>query len=186
MTIVHETSVFNVDEAAIYKLLTDPVGGSPTYGAKQLCPLIQNVGCNPDMLNKELYGDGSVKARAAKLRQLMAVVTYGMLNFDVLAILNGSTVTDAGTTPNQTSTLDITTNDIPNYFKLEFRILQTDLPGGSLSVALHKCKVSDFVTGFANKEDFAPQSFSLAAIPLRSNGKIASPVLHETAAALSA
>jgi hypothetical protein len=186
MTLVHQTSVFNVDEAAIYLLLSDPKGGTATYGERIDCPLIQNVACNPDMLNKELYGNGAVQARAAKLRQLMATVTYGELDFDALNVLNGSTITDDGVTPDQTSTLDLTADDIPNYFRLEFRILQTDLPGGSLNVALHKCKVSDLVLGLAAKEDFSPQAFSLAAIPRKSDRKIASPVLNETAAELSA
>lgn len=181
----HTTSVFNVDEAKIYLMTADPKSGSPTYSTGIEVPTIQNVALKPDVLAKELYGSGAVQARASKLRQIMVTVDYGILDLDAIALINGSTVTDAGSTPSRTSQLDITVNDIPPYFKLEFRILQTDLVGGSVSVQLHKCKMSDVTLGLAAKEDFAPQAFVLAAIPLKSTGKIASPILNETAAALS-
>lgn len=187
MTAAHQLSVFNIDQAAIYPLLTDVPGTTPTYSAQRLVPGIQNVALNPDTLAKELYGEGAVQSRAAKLRQFMATFTYAFLDMDVLATLSGSPVVDTGSGSAAVATQDSTANDIPGYFAIEFRILQIDVPGGSLNVRLHKCKITDTTPGLAAKEDYALQSFAIAAIPCRGTGnKIMSKISYSTAALLTA
>lgn len=187
MPLVHETSVFSVDNAAITPLLTDPVGGSATYGVKVNFPGIREAGFSPDLLKKELFGDNFIIARAAKARQVQSKIGVAKMNLDILAALLGGTVTDAGVTPNQTTTYNLLGSDKAKYFKLEYRVLGVELPGaaggGDLHVVFWKCLIEG-TSADAKMEDFAMPTFDVAAIPRLSDLKLAAVVENETAAAI--
>lgn len=185
MPLTHQTEVFNVDEAAIYKMLTDPSGGPATYGAKIPLPGIKSVSIDPDVLNKELYGDAKIIARGAKVRQLMLTANYAKLSLDALPVLAGGATVDAGTTPNQTAKYTFLGADTPNSFKLEFRVLQVGVGLGSLNVVLYKAKVTKFGLP-ATEEDFSLQALELAAIARIADDKVWDVTINETAATLSA
>lgn len=191
MAITHNTPVFSVDQAKVYAMLTDPAGGSATYGTGVALPGVRSVAIDPDVLNKELFGDNIILALAAKTRKVAAKVGYAKLDLDVLPILTGASTVDTGTTPNQVATYTLTDAVIPVYFKLEFRILSVELPsaagGGSLNVTLHKCKITNWGGGpGAVMEDFQLSEFDLSAIRTNATGnKIMTVVFNETLAALS-
>lgn len=190
MALTHNTPVFSIDQAKVYAMLTDPSGGSATYGTGVAAPGIRSVAIDPDVLFKELFGDNIVLGVAAKTRKIAAKVGYAKLDLDVLPIITGGGTVDAGLTPNQTSTFTLADSAIPTYFKLEFRMLNVEIPGpaagGSLNVVLPKCKITNWGAPGGIMEDFQLQEFDLAAIRTAATGnKLITVTYNETAAALS-
>jgi hypothetical protein len=186
--LTHTTPVFSVDNAAWTPMLTDPSGGTATYGTKIDVPGIQTVQLDPDVLNKELFGDNAIIAMAAKARRFVFKAMAAKLSLDLLASLMGGAVVDAGTTPNQTSTYTVLNSDSAKYGKFEYRVLGVELPGAAGGGDLHfvgwKCKLTS--TSLAAKmEDFAPHAFDVIALARTSDGKMISLVENETAVALA-
>jgi hypothetical protein len=188
MTLTHKTPVFSIDEAAIYPMLTDVALSAPTYSAKVSIPGIHTVTPAFDILSKELFGDNVVLGQATKVRKATLAATFAKLSLDVLAILSGGTTTDAGTTPNQTSTFGIGRTATPGYFKFECRVLGVELPGpaggGSFNIKLNKCKASNFAPVVAS-EDYGAQTMDLVAIYPEGTANLIDLIFNETAAALS-
>jgi len=163
----HYTPVFSVDNAAWTPMLTDPVGGTATYGTKIDIPGIQSVALDPNLLVKELFGDNAIIALATKARSFAFKAGAAKLSLDLLASLMGGAVVDAGTTPAQTTTYTLLNSDAAKYGKLEYRVLGVELPGTAGGGDLHfvgwKCKLAATSLA-ANMEDFAPLSFDVTAI----------------------
>lgn len=181
------TSIFSIDNASITPMLTDPIGGTATYGTKIDAPGIRSATFDPDLLAKELFGDNAIQGRAVKARQIMSKVEIARVSLDILAVLLGGAVTDAGTTPAQTTTYNLLGSSAGAYFKLEYRVLGVELPGaaggGDLHVVFWKCKVTDL--GLPIKmEDFAVQSFGVGAIPRLADNKMVALVENETAVSI--
>lgn len=181
------TSIFSIDNASITPLLTDPIGGTATYGTKIDVPGIRSATFDPEILAKELFGDNAVQGRAAKARQLMSKVEAARVSLDILAVLMGGTVTDAGVTPAQTTTYNLLGSSAGSYFKLEYRVLGVELPGaaagGDLHVVFWKCKITS--AGLPTKmEEFAPLSFDVAAIARLADSKLVSLIENETAVSI--
>jgi len=189
MALTHTSPVFSIDEAAIYPMLTDVAASAPTYSAKIPIPGIHTVTPSFDILAKELFGDNVVLGRATKVRQVMFACTFAKLALDVLNVLSGGSTTDAGTTPNQTSTFTIAKTSTPGYFKVEFRVLGVEVPGpaggGSLNVKMYKCKATNFAPVLAS-EDYGQQSLDIAGVYPLGTANLIDIVFNETAAALSA
>lgn len=182
------TSIFSIDNAAITPMLTDPIGGSATYGTKIDVPGIRSATLDPEILAKELFGDNVIQGRSAKARQIMSKIEAARLNLDILAVLMGGAITDTGVTPNQKAEYNLLGSDAGKYFKLEYRVLGVELPGaaggGDLHVTFWKCKI----TGTAlpvQMEEFAPHSFDVAAIARLADSKLLTLTENETAIAIA-
>jgi len=183
MPLSHNSEWFSIDQAKIYPMTAD-VTTNPTYGTGVLLPGVRMASIEPDTLNKELFGDNKIIARAAKVRQIMSKLAYAKPDLDVLAILGGGTAVDAGTTPNQTATYTQLGANFGGYFKIEYRILQLATGLGSVNVTFFKCKITDF--GYpSNMEDFNIPTLGVAAIACVSNDQMFKIQENETALALS-
>jgi len=163
---------------------TSNTAGAATYGTLIALPGIRMASFEPEVLNKELFGDNAIIARYAKTRAISSKVEVAKTSLDVMAVLLGGSVVDAGTTPSQTTTYTISNSDAGKYFRLEYRVLGVELPsaagGGDLHVVFHKCKITD--TGLQTRmEDFAPHTFGVQAIARSSDGKITSLIENESA-----
>lgn len=183
MPLSRVTKLYSVQDAKISPLTADPAAGSPTYGTPLDAPGIQQMSISGDVEVKTLRGDNTKLATNVSLTNIQVQVTMAKLSLDVLAAILGGTVTDAGTTPAQTSTWDLTgdTATLPP-FKLEGVTPPNgvDIVGGDLHWVLHKLTLSAFPDlGFA-QEDFRTISFTADADPLLSNGKWITAVLNET------
>jgi hypothetical protein len=183
----HLTPLFSVDKAAWTPLTADPSGGTATYGTKVYIPAVESVSVDPDVLYKELFGDNAIAATAAKPRSVKAKVNFGKIDLDLLKNLLGGLVTDAGTTPNQTSTLDISRTSAASYGKLECQVLGVELPtvaaGGDVHFVWWKAKLNSLTIG-TTAEDYGKPTMSVTGIYLLANDKMFSVVENETAVAL--
>lgn len=188
MALAHFSKLFACEDAKIAKLLTDPAGGTETYGSLIDVPGIKEVTLSGTVESKELRGDNSLLDVFSVLKSLTLGVKNAKLSLDVEAVLVGGTTADAGTTPSQTVTHDLSGTDSPSYFKFVCRTPANgvDFIGGDVHMTLWKCVVSGLPdTGLA-EEDYKIVGFNAATTPLLSTGrKWRRIVFNETAAAIS-
>jgi hypothetical protein len=181
----HVSKWYGVKDAKIAKLTADPAGGSPTYATSIDVPGIKRIGIGGSMNNKELRGDNQLLDSNSVMTALTAQIEHAKLNLDAMAVMEGSTVTDSGTTPNQLATLSLTGAQTPNYFKVEAQVVSVDAGIADGHLILWKCILTDPLTGGAiAEEDYSLPTFAVKAIPLLSNNKWRDIVLYETATAI--
>ncbi|MCL5291277.1 MAG: phage tail protein [Actinobacteria bacterium] len=187
MPLTKVTKLLELTDAKIAPLLTDPAGGSATYGALVDVPGILKIGLKPEVVKKVLNGDNQILDVWSKVTSIKLTVEHSKLSLDVLAIFMGGTAATAGTTPNQTATYDLLATDRPGYFKIEGKADYVEDGVGDAHVLLHKVKCDDPSDWeFADASgDFAKMKTGATAIPLVSNSKIIQVKLNETAAAIS-
>ncbi|MEE4491616.1 phage tail protein [Streptomyces sp. BE230] len=183
------TRMYGIKDAKISALLTDPAASTPTYGPAIDVPGIKTFEITGEIEVKTLRGDNQKLASMSALTNVQVAITHAKMSLDVLTAIIGGAVTDAGTTPAQTSTWDLkgATATFP-AFKLEGVTPPNgiDLIGGDVHVVMHKLTCSAFPDlGFA-EEDFRIASFTADADPLISNDKWLSVVINETAVAIGA
>ncbi len=173
-----ETVLLGIDEAVIFPLTTDD-STTTTYGAGIKVPGIKELTLSPVFLEKELKGDETVLDVYAKLEQIEWTIEHGIVSLDALAILIGGKVTaDAGGT---TQTYSLTGKDLPDFFKLEARVIYSDV--GDVHFVLHKCKCTS-LTYTLTGEEYATFSAGGKAIPTINDKAIKDIVFNKTAATI--
>lgn len=186
--ISHVTKLYSVQDAKLFALLSDPDGGTPSYGPGIDAPGIQSMVIGGDIETKSLRGDNRALASNSSLTDITIDVSNAKLSLDALAVLIGGTTTDAGTAPSRTASWDLTAdNAILPPFKIEGVTPPNgvDIIGADLHWVLYCCQLSKFPQlGFA-QEDYQTASFSAQANPLISTGQWISAVLNETAVAIA-
>lgn len=187
MPISRVTKLYAVQDAKIAPLTSDPAGGTPTYGALIDVPAIKSVEISGDVEVKELRGDNTLLDSDSTISNITVAINHGKLSLDVLAAWIDSTVTDAGTTPSQTSTWEMTNTARPKPFKLEAvtPVSGGDLIGGDVHFVLHKCILGAFPGLGLAEEDYKTIETEARAVPLLSTGKWISAVINETATAIA-
>lgn len=190
MPISHITKVFAVTDAKLYKLTADPAGGSPTYSTSIDVPGIKKVTIEGDVETKQLRGDNTKLDSDTVLTNITAEIEHAKLSLDALAMMLTQTVTDAGTTPNQTATLDIFGGNVAAGvkfapFKIEAVSASGDVIGGNVKFVLHKCVLNSLPDMGLEEEDYKTSTFGVDLSPLISNGKWLTPSINETAAVLT-
>lgn len=179
----HVTKIFGTQQIRIAKLLTDPAGGSATYGAS-----VQLVGAKEFQLTgtinlKQLRGDNQLLAVDGTPGDLVLKIKHAKLNIDALAILEGGTVTDSGVSPNQVTTYDYFGGTNLTQFKLECQNVAVDTPGGDLHFILWKCVMSAFPVQGTMEEDYDIMDFEVRPMPRISDNRWKQVVLNQTAVA---
>lgn len=184
------TKRFAVDDAKVAKITADPVGGSTTYATSVDVPGIKSVTISIDITEKELRGDNKLLDTDVVYAKATGTFNYAKGSHDLHAVLLGATKTDAGTTPNQTSTLALLGTNRPNAFKFEAKTPTggadpSGLVTGDEHLVLYKCKITGFGGyGFA-EEDYQTFSVPFVAYGRLSDDKWIDDVLNETTVAIS-
>lgn len=172
---------FGLRTGGIYPLTAEPA----TYGSKIDIPRIQNIELKEEEDSTDMSaGDVRVALHTFATR-LTGHLTYGGLNFDSLAALNGGTVgSTSGTTPNRITTFSRRSTDNKKYFKLIGQIYGDDL--GDDHLIGYKVKCSGGPTYGANQGEFMATAADLEGVfTAESPGKLYDLTAHETATALA-
>lgn len=188
MPISHVSKLYAVEDAKIYELTADPAGGSPSYDDAIDIPGIKVVGIGGSVNSTTLRGDNSLLDSFSVLENVELSMEWAKINLDAQAIMLGGTVTDGGTTPNETATFARARTDRLKYFKLEAKTPAdgVDPVGGDAHLVFYKCILAGFPEGGLAEEDFQTQSVSIMAVPLISDDAWWDIVINETATTLSA
>ena len=104
MTLSHQTVMFDVHDAAVAPLLTDPKSRVPSYGPLVDVPGISEVGLDPNFVTAELKGDARVIAKKGRIDRMNFSGTYAKLDLDVQAVIFGTSVADLAAVASSTVT----------------------------------------------------------------------------------
>lgn len=185
MPVTHVSKVFAVKDAKIAKLTADAAGAAPTYGASLDVPGIKSVTIGGDVTTAELRGDNQRLDFAAFLAGIELGFEYAKLSLDVLNVLLGSTIADAGVTPNQTATLGVKPTDAFSYFRFQAVAVGADPIAGDVLITIHKAILTEFPELGMAEEDYQTFSVGAAAVPILGTGNAWIDVaIRETSAAL--
>lgn len=185
MPVTHRSKVFAVKDARIAKLTADAAGAAPTYGTALDVPGIKSVTVGGDVTSVELRGDNKALDGDSFLSSVSVSFEYAKLDLDVLGVLLGGTVVDAGVTPNQTATLGVTAESVFSYFYFEAVSVSADPIGGDVRIYLPKCKLTDFPELGMEEEDYRTFEVSAAAYDPVGTGNWFEYGIRETGALLT-
>ena len=179
----HVTKNFGTQQIRIAKLLTDPAGGSATYASS-----IQLVGAKEFQLTgtvnlKQLRGDNQLLAVDGVPGDLTLKIKHAKLNLDALTVLEGGTLADTGSSPNQVTTYDYLGGTSLVYWKVECQNVAVDTPGGDLHYILWKCVMSMFPIQGTMEEDYDIYELECRPMPRISDNRWKQVVLNQTAVA---
>jgi hypothetical protein len=184
--VTHFSKVFAVKDAKIAVMSTDIAGSAPTYGTSYDVPGIKSVEVSGDIETKYLRGDNGPLDADAVLGNVAVKFENAKIHLDILAAILGGTVTDAGTTPNQTATWDLTQTSKPVPFKLSAVSASADPIAGNISMIWWKCILSKFPDMGLAEEDYKTIAAEAACSPTLGTGlKIMSTAINETAVVLT-
>lgn len=187
MPISHISKTFAVKDAKIRKVTADPAGGTTTLAASLDVPGIKSVTIDGDVTTAELRGDNTKLDQQSVLTGISVKFNYAKLQLDILGVVLGGTVADAGTTPNQVATWGLTgANATFSYFEFESQTVGADTITGDSTFKLYKCILDAFPEGLGQEEeDYRTYALSAQALPRLSDNKWIDAVLRETAVALT-
>lgn len=183
MTLSKQTVILGVDDAKIFELTADNAS-SLTYGSAIDVPGIQKIDLTPKFTEKGLKGDEKILDYYVHLDLIAWEFHSAKVSLDVLAILEGGTITTSGTTPNQSHTYNVKDTSTPKYFKFEAKANYTAGEVGDFHVKLYKCKATSVDVDHTT-QDYAIVSARGIAIPTTNNGNIKDYVINETSTAIS-
>lgn len=162
-SVAHETVVFDVHDAKVYSLVTDTVGGSPTYGAAVDVPGIADVSLDPNLVTAELKGDARVMAKKGRTDRYNFSATYGKLSGDVLMVILG--LTNPVNTATKARFRSKSPSPLP-YFAMRFKIEDLDEGLGDLHVHMYKCQLTGGTLLGSSTDNFGQPTLECEAIAL--------------------
>lgn len=130
----------------------------------------------------ELRGDDGLVAVHGKGPSVNWEIEQGGITFAALQVINGGTITTAGTTPSQTTTYSKKGTDQRPYFKMEAQVISDS--GGDFHVVLFRCRTTGDVKGDSKEGAFLLLGARGIALPQASDSKLYNLVQNETAAAI--
>lgn len=185
MPLAHFSKLYSIDDAKIDKVTADPAGGSTTYGTLYDVPGIREAGLEGDVNVSSLRGDNVELDVTVSLSSVTLNVQHAKLHLDILAVLIGGAVTDAGTTPNQTSAWLLTD---PSFSPFRFRGITpangSDFVGGAVLLTAYKCILASFPALGRAMEDYRIVSFAARCFKRLSDGKHVEETFQETRTAI--
>lgn len=184
MPVPATTFTFDVADAAVWPLLTDPIGGPATYGTQIDVPGVNNVSVEPEFISAVLKGDAKTLARRARIDSFNFSVGYSLLSTELISVLYDGTQTEsAGSEP---STLEISGGGSLPYVMFGFSILDVEVGVGCINVYGLKCQVTGGNLFEQSTESFGGRSFQMSAIPLLSTNRMFKTMIHPTVTPLAA
>lgn len=130
-----------------------------------------------------LRGDDVEKVRYTSVSGGEGTLSAGGYSSAALAIMFGKTLSVAGSSPNETTTLNIAEGDVMPTFKIYG--MAYDKNGGAVQVLLGNCTVSEMPEIRMRDEEFFMSEISVG-VAADSSGRIARIIQQETAGTLPA
>lgn len=183
MALSKQSVILGVDDVKIFPISEDS-SSALTYGTALDVPGIQRIDLSPNFTEKGLKGDGKILDYYIQLDTIGFSFDSAKVDLDVLAVLEGGTVSTSGTTPNEIHTYTVGADSTPNYFKLEGKTNYTGGEAGDFHFTLFKCRANSVVVEYRT-QDYAVVSVVGIAIPTTNNGNIKEYKMNETAATIS-
>jgi len=147
-------------------------------------PAVTTLGFKARLVSGELRGNDIVQALVAIEDAVEWSLEAGGISLEAWALMTGRTVTETGTTPGRTNTLNIAGGTVYPYFKIYGKAVGENATD-DIHVKLYKCELTEPLDGSFADGEFYVTSCSGLALSDGVNG-IADIVQNETATALPA
>lgn len=192
MTINKQTVVIGIDDAKIFELTAD-TSSHLTYVKDDnnnhnviSAPGIQKIELTPSVTEKGLSSDEKILDYYVRTDYLYWAFNSAQISLDVLAILEGGTVsqTPSEPTPPEFYTYSVNQTSMPKYFKLEAQAKYSAGTVGDFHLILYKCKANNVDVQYL-ASDYAIVSATGVAIPTTHDGRIKDYVINGTATNIS-
>ncbi len=173
-----------VQDCKIAQLTLDTTA-SKTYSTLYDVP-IQNLSFTTNMDTFTLKHDDLVQEIDQQTQSYEVKGTMARVPLDVLAILQGGTVTASGSGDAEVQTYVHSYSDKPNYFKLEMqstRAFAIDGAAGDVHIRFPKCKVT--ALDYKIENDFATIDFTATTIRTINDGILKEIIVNETQTAIA-
>lgn len=178
--------VFSVHDMKVYPI-TDQGDAStaPTYGSPVDVPGVSEISLDVSVTEAMLRGDGRVLDQRSILDAVELAFTYGKIDPDVLAVLDGGTVsTNAG---GDTTRYVRNADDSVPAFGFACLVSEVDNPGGAAKVYGYNAKITGGGIFGASDNEYGQPEFDARAIPAAIDpGPMFAVDLEDTEAALPA
>lgn len=127
-----------IDDAKVYTI----TGAANTVGSSVDVPGIRTVSFNTESDTDELEGDNKIIAIARGIKRFSGSIELGLINLASLAVMQGGSVTLAGTTPAATASLDELDDLVSRYFQMVISCPSMDTSASGYQVTLKKLMVT--------------------------------------------
>lgn len=186
MALSHNTELLSVSDAKVRPMLTDPAGGTATYGAWVDLPDVTTVSLEGDTDVKIRRGDGQIRSQRQVLTGLTLTVENTVVSLDLFAAIEGGVVTDSGTGGTAKWTYDYGKSAQPPYVQFSAQCTGTSYAGGDVHLDIYKCKLNNKIALGFTDDDFQTFSYEFGSVARSSDDKYYSIVGNTTLVAIDA
>jgi hypothetical protein len=178
------TYVAAIDQARITPLITDPVGGSATYGTSIVVPGVTEITATPKVKTVEINGDNQNLATLTFTNNCDVKFDFAEFSFDLVPYIWGGAVSSTGNDPNGIRKWDWSF-ERGALFKLEGRAIGTLDPGSDFHLVLRRVNIITPPPITMKYQDNAPFSCAGIAYKSRATGIALSAIYNGTAVAVA-
>ena len=166
--------------------ISDPPGGSATYGPWVSLPGINSLTATANMITDDAKGNDQIVATASRLMAWDLKFGVGLESIAALQTFLGGTVTTTGTSPNQVESHTYPQGSVPGWFEILVQSTEEDgAVAGGVTRDFYKCTITKFDIG-NQTEKFSQPAFEARAIRRKSDGQLHKFTVEETQSALPA
>lgn len=183
-TLSTTTYVAAIDSARISPLLTDPSGGSATYGASIVVPGVTEITATPNVKTVDINGDNQNLATLTFTNDCSVKFDFAEFSFDLVPYIWGGAVSSSGSDPNGLRRWDWSF-ERGGFFKIEGRAVGTLDPGSDFHLVLGRVNIVTPPPIGMKYQDNSPFSCTGKAYKMRSTGIALSAVYNGTALAIA-
>lgn len=168
---MEQSIVYNVHDLKVYPITAlGDAATDPTYGTPVDVPGVNEVTLDPQIVEAMLKGDGSIIDQRSVLEAVTLTFAYGKLAPDVLAVVDGGSVsTNAGATT--TRYVRKASDKVPP-FALAAKVEEVDNPGGAAKMYLYNGKITGGGIFAAQTDEYGQPTFDVRGIKVPSSGAI--------------
>lgn len=124
MALAKQSYIFSVKQLKIYKLLTDDDQGM-TYSTGIEIPQVKKLHFKPNFETYQCKHNGKTTDQFNELIDGEWALEGNLLDLDVIALLEGDTLTTTGTEGTEKHSLALESDAEPPYFKIEAKVKYT-------------------------------------------------------------
>ncbi|MFA7658773.1 MAG: hypothetical protein WCY19_05010 [Candidatus Gastranaerophilaceae bacterium] len=177
MTLSTQLLALGITDAKIAPV-TANTSSSYTIGAYTSIPGIKSVDVTAKTNSKEATGDEKIMGNFIIKQGFDIKFENQMLDLAAIALINGSTLTQTGTTPNQVNSLIDKGSDVPAIFNLNFKT--NYVQGQAADTHFEYYCVSGILEVGVKSGDYYSCSFTGTAYARMSDGAFRNQTLNET------
>lgn len=174
--------LLTIADLKVSKLLKDDETGVE-YAAPVDVPGVKDVKMTLITDEKTHKGDGVTLATSRKKTEYDVSFSNAVFNFDIMALIDGSTVQTSGSGDTETVYIEDSADEVANYFALEMHVTSVDGEAADYHQTLYKVRGGYDIEH--KEDDYAVCSFTGKGVARMYDKKFGKKQANKTAAAIT-